>query len=142
MCCICNLIDHTGKQQARECYSRSAWERGRIPAVHCPSRVAAPARGFRERGGMLLWFGSGWAANCSDAFLISCPVAASYLRSCAKEDATFEDVLIVFLLFSFKGKKKSSVGPKRRKLCVQQKVCYTDSILGFYRGSKSLEIAT
>lgn len=49
---------------------------------------------------MLLWFGSGWAANCSDAFLISCPVAASYLRSCAKEDATFEDVLIVFLLFS------------------------------------------
>lgn len=50
---------------------------------------------------MLLWFGSGWAANCSDAFLISCPVAASYLRSCAKEDATFEDVLIVFLLFSF-----------------------------------------
>lgn len=41
-----------------------------------------------------------------------------------------------------KGKKKSSVGPKRRKLCVQQKVCYTDSILGFYRGSKSLEIAT
>lgn len=60
---------------------------------------------------MLLWFGSGWAANCSDAFLISCPVAASYLRSCAKEDATFEDVLIVFLLFSFKGKKKKKRAP-------------------------------
>lgn len=60
---------------------------------------------------MLLWFGSGWAANCSDAFLISCPVAASYLRSCAKEDATFEDVLIVFLLFSFKGKKKKKELP-------------------------------
>lgn len=44
-----------------------------------------------------------------------------------------------------KEKKKnttSSVGLKRRKLCVQQKVCYADSISGFYCGSKSLEIET
>lgn len=77
-------------------------------SLRCPAPAEwQPLRGdFGSTEGCFSASDLGGRLNRSDAFLISCPIAASYLRSCAKEDATFEDVFISFLLFSFKGKKK------------------------------------
>lgn len=82
---------------------RSAWERGRIPAVSCPNPGSFPALEFRECSGMLPRFGARWAVG----FICCLNYLLSHSRSVFnREDATLEECLGFFFFLSVSWKKK------------------------------------